>query len=70
MEEDSVKRKRTKKLIGSLEFELKKMKLSLAEVNQLKTDLDAAKQARDAIYAVVTQIQGKVVTAEAALVQL
>ena len=46
------------------------MKLSLAEVNQLKTDLDAAKQARDAIYMAVTQTQGKVVTAEAALVQL
>ena len=56
--------------MGRLESELKKMKRSLAEVNQLKTDLAVAEQARDARYAAVTQAQGKATTTEAVLIQL
>ena len=36
MAEDSAELKRTKKQMGSLESELKKMKLALTEVDQLK----------------------------------
>ena len=45
MAKDSTKLKRTKKWMGNLESELKKMKLSLAEVGQLKNDLAPVEQA-------------------------
>ena len=47
--------------------ELKKARLTLAEVNQLKVDLVAAKQARESIYVATTQAQDKAAIAEVAL---
>ena len=45
MEEHSTKLKRAKKKMGSLESELKKARLMLAEVDQLKANLVAVEQA-------------------------
>ncbi|GFZ12041.1 hypothetical protein Acr_23g0004260 [Actinidia rufa] len=47
----NVQQKRAKKKKGNLESELKKSKLALTDVDQLKVDLDAAEQAQDASYA-------------------
>ena len=49
------KLRRAKKKIGGLESKLNKAKLSLTAIDQLKEDLAAAEQTRDASYASATQ---------------
>ena len=56
--------------MSSLESELKKAGLALAEVDQLKANLVATKQARDSSYTATTQAQNKVATTKATLAQL
>ena len=49
------KLKKTKKKVLGLEFELKQAKLALATVDQLKLDLGATMDARDAGYTNATE---------------
>ena len=63
----SVELKRVKKKMSNLESKLKKAKLSLVDVDQLKVDLATVEQARDSSYTAVTQAQNKVAVAEATL---
>ncbi|GFZ14427.1 hypothetical protein Acr_24g0006170 [Actinidia rufa] len=51
MKQHLAKLKKTKKKVGSLEFELNKAKLELATTNQLKADLATTKQTQNASYA-------------------
>ena len=70
MKEKSIELKKAKKKVGSLESELKKAKLELATIEQLKVDLAVAEQAWDASYMAATQAQNKVVAIEARLTEL
>ena len=55
MAEHLAELKRAKKKTSNLASELKKARLTLADVNQLKVDLAIAEQARNSIYMVATQ---------------
>ena len=59
MKQQSTELKKFKKKVSNLEFELKQAKLALATINQLKMNLVAAKEARDATYAAATQAHNK-----------
>ena len=62
MKKQSVKLKKSKKKVGSLESELNKAKLALTATNLLKVDLATTEEARDACYAPTTQTQNEATT--------
>ncbi|GFS36273.1 hypothetical protein Acr_00g0045040 [Actinidia rufa] len=66
----SAELKRAKSKTSNLDFKLKKARLTLADVNQLKVDLASVEQARNSSYTAATQAQNKVDATEAALAQL
>ena len=53
-----------------MESNIKKAKLALADMDQLKTALAIVEKARDVSYAAATQAQGKADAAEATFAEL